>query len=988
MPPHPCPVLLGACQRFRQGDPNLVATPIFKLRSAVHSRVSTYCPFPLGIIPWPRISGARPITLQLYLLHPTLNKPLYFSFYNPTLSNPSTDATLFRIPVLRGVDIRSTPLPIVQIDATTAPTAFPHPVLLRGNPRISELPHARTAPSGNSITRLGELPSFGRPDLSHSFTSDATFPTLLLSILNADLFTARDRVLLSTTCNGIAVLIRAWEYCRQIDVEFLRDPRPQAATQESIPPERQWGYMALTIQCNGFTNAAIRWLNGSFLDAARVARIPEILETFEPVLDPNHLQQLSRVLRSGAPAKLVTHFSDKNRQAYRAFGNHKSASDTVLLEKAVNKDERNCFAYVVPLYLEPFMPHVHTSPISIISKPGKNDRIAFDGTFAVNSTATPINSVTQLADEWPISYGTAFQRQLIHVWNLRITYPTEVIYLWDDDAKAAFRQVKSHPDTAGAYCYQANGMLVVSVAQVFGGNTCPSNWMIVADARAKRAEFLHRPENAHLRTPPYPLEAQIQLELTPPDTVLAQAIADVLNTGIILPDGTRLEVRHSTFVDDNLMAAILSFILDGTHYSLQALYELLGDPGTTHFDAVASDKFLERKCSAVREQLGFIIDTNRLMVAFPLPKRHRLYDTVKNWHDARKQFTALEIARLIGVLMHASTVCWWSRFILIDLQQEVKAILKQNAKRVARSIAFQQLERLAAGDLLFEDDPLAVPSQARAIWRCKSTNFITKRMRYSLSWLRAILMDRNASFWETPIAHLIPREPTMVCEFDACLDGAGGICHHKKFLWILQWPETVKQFTLNRILSRNNSDLIDINLLEFAASIICYAASIVAISQEPPAPAPPVFYCKGDNVTSLSWLRRPSSPRSPAATALSHLLATMASRAGMPVFTEHIPGVTNVIPDRLSRYTELTTQGLTPNPDTHAAFWTSLFTDFPQTRSYRLFLPSQELLSLLLQALSTSSVPAFDSPIMQQLQIAEPSIFGRFATDIISETRP
>jgi hypothetical protein len=283
--------------------------------------------------------------------------------------------------------------------------------------------------------------------------------------------------------------------------------------------------------------------------------------------------------------------------------------------------------------------------------------------------------------------------------------------------------------------------------------------------------------------PLYPLKAQIQLELTPPDTVLALVIADVLNTGIILPDGMRLEVRHSMFVDDNLMAAILHFILDGTHYSLQALYELLGNLGTTHFDAVVLDKFLECKCSAVREQLGFIIDTNWLMVAFPIPKRHCLYDTIKSWHDTRKQFTALEIAWLIGVLMHASMVCWWSRFILIDLQQEVKAILKKNTKWVAHLIAFKQLERLAAGDLLFEDDPLAVPSQACAIWWCKSTNFITKWMRYSLSWLRAILMDRNVSFWEMPIMHLIPREPTMVCEFDTCLDGAGdgagGICHQK-----------------------------------------------------------------------------------------------------------------------------------------------------------------------------------------------------------------
>ena len=98
--------------------------------------------------------------------------------------------------------------------------------------------------------------------------------------------------------------------------------------------------------------------------------------------------------------------------------------------------------------------------------------------------AVPINLVTHLSNEWPISYGDAFKRQLIHIWNIRITYPTEVIYLWDDDAKSAFRQVKSHPDTAGAYCYQANGMVVVSGGQVFGGNTCPSNWMIIANARA------------------------------------------------------------------------------------------------------------------------------------------------------------------------------------------------------------------------------------------------------------------------------------------------------------------------------------------------------------------------------------------------------------------------------------------------------------------------------------------------------------------------
>jgi hypothetical protein len=930
----------------------------------------------------------RPPTFlcMLYLYwDTTFNEyPLYFF---PLLHStpPSTTTTLGRdtaVPTQVHILDRN-------ITATIASPVILHPALLRGHPRITELPRVQQPPSGNSITRFGELPFFGRPDSAHSFTSDANFPTVILSVLNTDIFSAPDRLALSSTCNALAVIIRSWEHCRQRDISFLRDPRPHADSQTCIPLERQWGYLTLLIQCNGFANMAIRWLNGSFLDATRVARLPEILQTYAPVLEPLHLQQLARVLQSGAPAKLVAHFTDNNRQAFRAFGNHKSASDTSLLERAVNKDERHCFVFVAPLYLEPFMPHIHCSPVSIIRKPGKSDRIAFDGSFTVTATAVSINSVTQVHNEWPISYADAFQRHLSHIFNVRITYPDEPIYLWDDDAKAAFRQVKYHPDVAGAYCYQANGMVVVSVGQVFGGNTCPSNWMIIADARARRAEFLQQPENAHLRTPSYPLEDQIQFAIVPSGTVLAPALRDALNTGIVTPTGIRHEARHSTFVDDNLTAAIHRFIGDAMHYSLQSLYELLGDPGTTQVDAVSVDKFLERLCGAVREQLGFIIDTNRLIVSFSSSKRHRLYDTVTNWHDNRRQFTALEIARLIGVLIHASTVCWWSRFILIDLQQEVKAILRKNAKRVARSIAYRQLDQLAAGDVLFSDDPSSAPLLARAIWRCKSTNYITTRMRYSLSWLQATLLDHHASFWDTPIAHLIPREPTCICEFDASLSGAGGICHTLQFLWLLEWPASVKQFTLNRIINRNGRDLIDINLLEFAASIVCYAATLVALSEQPQLlVVPPVFYCKGDNVSSLSWLRRPSSPRSAAATSLSHLLATIASRANMPILTEHIPGITNVAPDKLSRYREWIDLHTVPQTDTHAAFWTSFFTTFPQTRSYRVFRPSQELLSLLLQALSNSSVPAFNSPKMTQLQTERPSIFGRFATDIILETRP
>jgi hypothetical protein len=257
--------------------------------------------------------------------------------------------------------------------------------------------------------------------------------------------------------------------------------------------------------------------------------------------------------------------------------------------------------------------------------------------------------------------------------------------------------------------------------------------MIVADARARRAEFLQRPENHYLLQSPYPLEKTVRfgpLDASGPALVPAQR--DSFNRGIVGLDGHRCEARHSTFVDDNLTAATGAFIRLAIHASLQSLYELLGVSNPYLLDAVAHDKFIDRLCDPVREQLGFLINTNTISVGFPVSKRERLRDTVKQWHDERKSFNALDIARLIGVLYHATTVCCWARFILIDLQTEVKSILRANKQRLAHSRHFLDLGRLAADGSLFERNPSA---GARALWRCKGRNFITAPMRYALRWL-------------------------------------------------------------------------------------------------------------------------------------------------------------------------------------------------------------------------------------------------------------
>ena len=38
-----------------------------------------------------------------------------------------------------------------------------------------------------------------------------------------------------------------------------------------------------------------------------------------------------------------------------------------------------------------------------------------------------------------VHFGTAFEKHLKRIWNLCISYPTETIWLWDDDVSGAFR---------------------------------------------------------------------------------------------------------------------------------------------------------------------------------------------------------------------------------------------------------------------------------------------------------------------------------------------------------------------------------------------------------------------------------------------------------------------------------------------------------------------------------------------------------------------
>ena len=137
----------------------------------------------------------------------------------------------------------------------------------------------------------------------------------------------------------------------------------------------------------------------------------------------------------------------------------------------MNKEDKHAYVMPFPSWICRFIPNLHLTPQGLVVKKGKNDRLVFDGSHLINYKSTCVNMLTKLDLEPKILYGTALQRHLNRIWNLRISYPNKDILLWDGDVSGAFRWNKYHPDIASVFAFILFGTLYIPSSQCFGGNT-------------------------------------------------------------------------------------------------------------------------------------------------------------------------------------------------------------------------------------------------------------------------------------------------------------------------------------------------------------------------------------------------------------------------------------------------------------------------------------------------------------------------------------
>jgi hypothetical protein len=116
--------------------------------------------------------------------------------------------------------------------------------------------------------------------------------------------------------------------------------------------------------------------------------------------------------------------------------------------------------------------------------------------------------------------------------------------------------------------------------------------------------------------------------LPPPPTarkqsLLVQAVLDAFHQGI--PEAQTGDYYHnSTFVDNNGIAAYCDHIYGAIDNSTRATYDIFGHPNEDWHAPCLSEEKLLQLASCSMQYLGFLIDTQKMSMAWLVDKRQQL----------------------------------------------------------------------------------------------------------------------------------------------------------------------------------------------------------------------------------------------------------------------------------------------------------------------------------------------------------------------------
>jgi hypothetical protein len=226
----------------------------------------------------------------------------------------------------------------------------------------------------------------------------------------------------------------------------------------------------------------------------------------------------------------------------------------------------------------------------------------------------------------------------INIYNWRVSYPCEPIYLVLADITACFRFPRISADITGAFVFLADGLYFLSTGHVFGSNTSASSWeafrraiqsMITVyskcmDLVKKHKDLLDLLKWDEKHTP--------QLELV-------QAFGCKINQGVKNKLGEIKPLTANIYVNDIIGAsAFKEYVITLLAAFIEAIFVVCGRPDLAVRQCPLSLKKWHELIVGPRQiVLGLVVDITKMTVGIMPEYLQQVRDLLSNW-DSKKRF--------------------------------------------------------------------------------------------------------------------------------------------------------------------------------------------------------------------------------------------------------------------------------------------------------------------------------------------------------------
>ncbi|KAG7373857.1 hypothetical protein IV203_012952 [Nitzschia inconspicua] len=645
----------------------------------------------------------------------------------------------------------------------------------------------------------------------------------------------------------------------------------------------------------------VRWIGGPHLATHR--NVPRIISSLRDSVDSQTLQDLERVFTIGSPRLCQAASTEANFLSFMRYGNHASARDNPdKLMQVFVKDANRGFTLVVDDRLLPFIRDTHLTPIGIVDldNPWKSERPVFDSTFRPEPWCFAINDWTDKCNKPDLQFPGSFRRLLTWIWNLRISYLDEPIFIGDNDICGAFRLVKFNPEVVPMHGYRVGPYHGFATGQTFGNNVSAANFEVCAIARQQHASYLwkHSPDNVFRRAAAYVQRMKFPPLSEHPPT-FAAANADSQNHGVFLPNGDRMAPPYPHQVDDCMFADIRHYFPLTSAASIIALEDVFGSTHPCQEHVLSMDK-LELEYTESRLVVGHVPNSRRMVVELSPRRRSKLiaYLSQEKWLQPRKA-TLVEIATVVGMIDSAAEFFHWARVQVLVLQDLLRDCIRQEYRRAIKShtlvTQLQDFRRQLPHSLSNRFEQLRCRKLAEFVWRSRRHVQISRACTSALNVVYDYLVAAHP--WEQPIGHIVSRDPAFFATTDACEQAVGVAIPSWCFL-----PVSLPSWQLLKPPRKGRAQL-HINTLEFIGIMLGFIMTAAYISCSPcPHPPSPILSLECDNTAAVSWSRKMSTG-SAAGRRFLQLFADCEYQLMSPLglVVQHIAGSDNTLADFISR---------------------------------------------------------------------------------------